>query len=59
MLHPNITSTMWERVVIDIVHMLKGTGGHKHLVVAKEDVSGWPEARAIRKANSQTVAEFL
>ena len=34
-------------------------GSHKYLVVAREDVSGWPEARAIRKANSQTVAKFL
>ena len=48
-----------ERVAVDVVHMPKGTGGHKYLVMAREDVSGWPEARAIRKANSQTVAEFL
>ena len=26
---------------------------------SREDVSGWPKARAIRKANSQTVANFL
>ena len=54
-LHPNLTSTMWNRVCVDVVHMPKGVGGSKYLVVAREDVSGWPEARAIRKANSQTV----
>ena len=36
--------------------MPKGVGERKYLVVAREDVSGWPEARAIRKANAQTVA---
>ena len=59
LLHPNLTSTMWNRVCVDVVHMPKGVGGNKYLVVAREDVSGWLEARAIRKANSQTVAKFL
>ena len=58
-LHPNLTSTMWEKVCVDVVHMPKGIGERKFLVVAREDISGWPEARAIRKANSQTVADFL
>ena len=57
--HPNLTSVMWSRVCVDVVHMPKGVGACKYLVVAREDVSGWPEARAIRKANSQTVAKFL
>ena len=39
--------------------MPKGVGKRKYLVVAREDVSGWPEARAIRKANPQAVATFL
>ena len=39
--------------------MPKGVGERKYLVVAREDVSGWPEARAIRKSNAQTVANFL
>ena len=58
-LHPNLTSVMWSRVCVDVVHMPKGVGACKYLVVAREDVSGWPEARAIRKANLQTVAKFL
>ena len=58
-LPPNLTSTMWNRVCVDVVHMPKSLGGCKYLLVAREDVSGWPEARAIRKANSQTVAKFL
>ena len=58
-LHPNLTSTMWHRVLVDVGHMPKGMGERKYLVVAQEDVSGWLEARAIRKANAQTVANFL
>ena len=50
---------MWSRVCVDVVHMPKGVGAHKYLVVAREDVSGWPEAGVICKANSQTVAKFL
>ena len=46
-LHPNITSTMWKRVAVDIVYMPKGTRGNKYLVLAREDVLGWPEARDI------------
>ena len=46
-LHPNLTSTMWEGVYVDVVHMPKGVVGNKYPVVAKNDVSGWPEARAI------------
>ena len=39
--------------------MPKGVGERKYLVVAREDVSGWPEARAIRKANTHAVGTFL
>ena len=39
--------------------MPKGMGERKYLVVAREDVSGCPEAKAIRRANAQTVANFL
>jgi transposase InsO family protein len=58
-LRPNLTSTMWQKVAVDVVHMPRGVGNFKYIVVAREDVSGWPEARAIQKANSETVAKFL
>ena len=45
--------------LVDDSDMPKGVGERKYLVVAREDVCGWPEARAIRKANAQTVANFL
>ena len=39
--------------------MPKGTGEHKNIVVAREDLSVWPEARALRKATAQAMADFL
>src|SRR4029077_12159711 len=32
-LHPNLTSIMWHRVMVDVVHMPKGVGERKYLVV--------------------------
>ena len=31
---PNLKSTMWSRVCVDVVHMPKGVGAHKYLVLA-------------------------
>ena len=39
--------------------MPKGIGERKYIVVTYEDVSGWPEARALRKGITQPMAEFL
>ena len=58
-LYPNLTSTMWHKVHVDLIHMPKGTGECKYIVVTLEDVSGWLEARAFRKATAQAVADFL
>ena len=33
--------------------------GKNYLVVAREDLSGWPEARALSKASSEAIAKFL
>jgi hypothetical protein len=33
--------------------------GKNYLVVAREDLSGWVEARALGSANSASVAKFL
>ena len=58
-LYPNLTSTMWHHVHVDVIHMPKGTSECKYIVVTQEDVSGWPEIRALRKATIQAVADFL
>ena len=50
---------MWQRVHIAVVHMPFGTEENKYIVVALEDMSGWPKARALGKATTQAMADFL
>ena len=50
---------MWQKGAVDVVHMPTGVGNLKYIIVAREDVSRWPEARTIQKGNPETVAKFL
>src|SRR5438045_7299165 len=51
-------SAMWEKVGLDIVYM-PACQGKEFLVVAWEDLSGWPKARALASASSEAVMKFL
>ena len=44
---------------LDVVHMPTATDGYKYLVGMRDDLSGWAEYKAIRKANSKTIAKFI
>ena len=57
-LHPTWVSSLWEKVGVDIVHM-PSCQGKNYLIMARDDLSGWVEGRAIASANSETVAKFL
>jgi len=50
--------TLWTWWTVDITHMPK-VRGKKYLIVAREYLSGWPEAKAISNASSETVARFV
>ena len=52
------TATTWAKVGLDIIHMQAVRGKH-YLVVARDDFSGWVEARALGKADSKRVAGFI
>ena len=52
------TTALWEKVGVDVVHM-QPVRGKNYLVVARDDFSGWAEARALSKADSAHVAAFL
>ncbi len=58
-LHPTWTAALWERVSMDIVYMPTAKSGKQYLVVAREYLSGWSEARALTNATSEAVAKFL
>ena len=57
-LHPTWMSCLWEKVAVDVVHM-PASYGYEYLVLAREDVSGWVEGRALASASSAAVARFL
>jgi len=49
---------LWEKVGIDIVYMA-WDDEIGFIVSARDDLSGWVEARAIDRANSKNVAKFI
>ena len=57
-LHPTWTTYLWQKVGLDVVYM-PSVEGKKYLVVARDDLSGWVEARALSSATSAAVARFL
>ena len=63
--HNNIKRTIqptdiFERWGIDIVGPLLATEtGNRYIIVAIDYFSRWPEARAVKKANAETVATFI
>ena len=58
-LHPTWMNAPFAKVGIDIVHMPKGVGNKSYLVVARDDFSGWVEARALRNKTAGEVLRFL
>jgi len=58
-MHPTWESTLWQRVTVDITFMPTTRLGFRYLATAREYVSGWVEARALRKKDAKSVAKFL
>ncbi|MBW0507273.1 hypothetical protein O181_046988 [Austropuccinia psidii MF-1] len=52
-----VTSTIFERVSMDVVHTKSGRC--KYMVVARDDVSGWPETVGLVKLTGKAVAEWF
>jgi hypothetical protein len=55
-LYPTWESALFEKIGLDVVHMPQ-SDGKNYLVVAREDLSRWPEARALSKASSEAIAK--
>ncbi|RAQ98663.1 putative gag-pol poly protein [Stemphylium lycopersici] len=58
MLTNTYSFAIWETVAIDVVYMPQ-CFGKKYLVIARDYLSGWPEARALSNNKSKTIAEFI
>jgi hypothetical protein len=58
-LHPTWSITIWEKVGIDVVYMPWTEDGFGFIVFARDDLGGWVEGRAIKAADSKSVARFI
>jgi len=52
-------SHLWQRVGMDISYMPKTEDRYHLLVVAREYLSGWAEARPLKQGTSEKVADFF
>jgi hypothetical protein len=57
-LHPTLENALWRRVGLDVVYMPQNEGFSK-IVAMREYLSGWVEAKALRNADSKSVAAFV
>jgi hypothetical protein len=57
-LNTTFSRALWTWWTIDITYMPK-VQGKGYLIVGREYLSGWPETRAVRTADSKTVARFI
>jgi len=55
---PTWSSTLFEKIGLDVIYM-PPCKGKNYLVVARDDLSGWVEARALSSANLAAIADFL
>ena len=58
-LHPTFSAAIFAKVGMDVVHMPAATDGSKYMVGMRDDLSGWAEYKALRKATSKAVAKFI
>jgi hypothetical protein len=58
-LKPFLGSTLFKRVGIDLVKFPRAATGEQYLAVARDDFSGWVEARALSSNKAQEVYRFL
>jgi hypothetical protein len=58
-LHPMWTSTVWEKVGVDVVSLPRSEEGFRYAVFARDDLSGWVEGRLIMESDSASVAKSL
>lgn len=57
-IHPTFPATIFSKVSVDLVSM-PPQGGFTCIVLARDDLSGWVEAQALKDKGAKTVAAFL
>ena len=59
LLHPTFSAAIFAKVGLDVVHMPVATDGSRYMVGMRDDLSGWAEYKALRKADSRAIAQFI
>ena len=57
-LFPTRASQLFTHLSIDVVYP-PNADGYTGLVICRDNLSGWPEGRALRTVNARTVADFI
>jgi hypothetical protein len=57
-LYPTASNGLMEKWAVDITYM-PGRRGKQYLIIARDDMSGWVEARAVANKEAKTVALFI
>lgn len=58
-INPTYVKTVLRKLNIDVVHMGVTSKGYTYIVDVRDDLTGWIEARRLKKSTSQNIAEFL
>src|SRR5437588_2258329 len=58
-LHLTFSAAIFAKVGLDVVHMPVATDGSRYMVGMRDDLSGWAEYKALRKADSRAIAQFI
>src|SRR5258708_34404336 len=59
LLQPQYIQTILRRFDADSVHMPSGSGGQKYIVDLVDNLTGWAEAKGLRKLRVSAIADFL
>lgn len=57
--HATSVSQVFQKVALNVVYMTAKAGKFKYLIVARDNLSGWVKARALRSITSRNAADFL
>ena len=52
-------SRLFQKTGVDLVHLGEGSGPYPYLIVARDDLSNWVEARELRNKTSHGIKEFI
>ena len=56
---PTVPSRLFQKVGVDLVHLGEGGGSYKYLIVARDDLSNWVEAKELKNKTAKSIQTFI